>query len=238
MQSPDDRVKACWQGLEEILNYTFRDRALLAEALTHSSYANECQAEYLPDNERLEFLGDAVLDMVVSEYLMTALPDSHEGELTRIRAEVVSLPSLSRLARSLNLGSCLLLGRGEERSGGCDKPSLLADALEALLGAVFTDGGFDSAKSVVLPLFVPLLKQTTVDDSQDFKSRLQEVLQSTQRNLPVYAMVETSGPDHERVYQVDVLIDNHPLGSGQGRSKKQAEQAAAQAALTSLGDAL
>lgn len=204
--------------------------------MTHRSYANECQAECLSDNERLEFLGDAVLDLVVSQYLMANLPDSHEGDLTRIRAEVVSLPSLASLARSLDIGSCLLLGKGEERSGGRDKSSLLADALEALFGAVFTDGGFESAKAVLLPLFVPLLQQASLNESQDFKSRLQEVLQATQRDLPIYAMVESSGPAHERVYRVDVLIDNCPLGSGQGRTKKRAEQAAAQAALALLDD--
>jgi ribonuclease-3 len=237
MKPFDDTATMHWQRLEEVLGYLFQDRTLLAEALTHRSFANEYQAENLPDNERLEFLGDAVLDLVVSQYLMTNLPDAHEGELSRLRAEVVSLPSLAQLARSLDIGSGLRLGKGEERSGGRDKSSLLADALEALLGAVFIDGGFESAKSVALPLFVPLLQQATLDGGQDYKSRLQEILQAKQRNLPVYTMVEMSGPAHERVYHVDVLIDNRPLGSGQGSTKKCAEQAAAQAALALLDDA-
>lgn len=226
--------KENWQQLEESLGYSFLDRALLAEAMTHRSYANEHPAENLPDNERLEFLGDAVLDLVISQHLMESLPNSSEGELTRIRAEVVSLPGLARLAKALDIGSCLLLGRGEERSGGRDKPSLLADVFEALCGAVFTDSGFDSVKKVVLPLFLPMLQQASLDDGQDFKSRLQELLQATQRNLPGYKLVETSGPPHDRLYRVEVLIDNRALGSGQGRTKKSAEQAAAKAALAEL----
>ena len=231
-------VKERWHGLEASLGYSFQQSALLAEAMTHRSYANEFHAEDLPDNERLEFLGDAVLDLVISQYLMTALPNSPEGELTRIRAEGVALPSLARLAISLELGSGLLLGKGEESSGGRNKPSLLADALEALFGAIFTDGGFDAAKSVIIPLFVPLLQQASTDVGQDFKSRLQELLQRTRRDLPVYKLIETTGPDHERIYRIDVIIDNCTYGSGQGRTKKSAEQDAAQATLILLEESL
>jgi ribonuclease-3 len=226
--------KEHWQKLAEALKYTFQDSALLAEAMTHRSYANEHPSAGLPENERLEFLGDAVLDLVISQHLMETLPNSPEGELTRIRAEVVSLPGLARLARSLDVGSGLLLGKGEERSGGREKSSLLADALEALFGAIFTDGGFDSAKSVILPLFVPLLQQASNEEGQDFKSRLQEFLQATHRDLPIYKLVESVGPAHERVYHVDVLIDERPHGSGQGRTKKSAEQATVKAALAQL----
>lgn len=229
-------VQENWQSLEESLGYSFKERALLAEALTHRSYANEFQAEALPDNERLEFLGDAVLDLVISQHLMETLPESHEGDLTRIRAEVVALSSLASLASSLKIGSCLLLGRGEESSGGRNKPSLLADALESLFGAVFTDGGFESAKSVIMPLFVPLLQQAATDEGQDFKSRLQELLQSTRRELPVYTLIETTGPAHERLYRIDVQIDGCAFGSGQGRTKKSAEQAAAKATLLLLDE--
>lgn len=225
-----------WQRLEKVLGYSFQNRALLVKAMTHRSYANEYHAEGMPDNERMEFLGDAVLDLVISQYLMETFPRAREGELTRIRAEVVSLPSLARLAWSLDIGSDLLLGKGEDRSGGRNKSSLLADTLEALFGAIFTDGGFESAKTVILPLFVPLLQQAATDESQDFKSRLQEFLQSTQRELPVYKLVEAAGPAHERVYHVDVLVDSRTHGSGQGRTKKSAEQAAAQAALILLED--
>ncbi|MCK4509191.1 MAG: ribonuclease III [Desulfuromonadales bacterium] len=234
MKQPVSTVQENWQRLEEALGYSFQERALLAEAMTHRSYANEFHAENLPDNERLEFLGDAVLDLIVSQHLMATLPDAPEGELTRIRAEVVSLPSLSRLAISLDVGSGLLLGKGEKSSGGGSKPSLLADALEALFGAIFTDGGFDAAKSAIMPLFVPLLQQASINDGQDFKSRLQELLQRTRRELPVYELIETTGPDHERVYRIDVLIDGRTYGSGQGRTKKSAEQDAAQATLILL----
>mgnify|MGYP002266683335 CR=1 FL=1 len=229
-----NRENEHWRRLQDSLGYSFKNAAVLAEALTHRSYANEHPSESLPDNERLEFLGDAVLDLVISQYLMQSLPDSPEGELTRVRAEVVSLPSLARLARSLDIGSGLLLGKGEERSGGRAKSSLLADALESLIGAIFTDGGFESAKAVVLPLFVPLLQQASAEEGQDYKSRLQEVLQGAQRELPVYRLTETVGPAHERVYRTEVLIDDEVYGSGQGRTKKSAEQAAAQSALTML----
>jgi len=227
--------KTRWQHIEEALGYSFRDRALLAEAMTHRSYANE-QPVILPDNERLEFLGDAVLDLVISQYLMEHMPNAPEGELTRIRAEVVALPSLARQAKRLDLGSGLLLGRGEERSGGREKPSLLADTLEALFGAIFTDDGYEAAKAVILPMFIPLLQQAAADEGQDFKSRLQEVLQAAQRNLPVYRLSETTGPAHERIYHIDVLIDESLHGSGQGRTKKGAEQAAAKSALAFLED--
>jgi ribonuclease-3 len=234
MKSTISVVKENWQRLEVALGYSFQESTLLAEALTHRSYANESLAEDLPDNERLEFLGDAVLDLVISQYLMVTLPNSPEGELTRIRAEVVSMPGLARLATSLDIGSCLLLGKGEESSGGRSKPSLLADALEALFGAIFTDGGFEVARLTIMPLFVPLLQQAATDDGQDFKSRLQEVMQSTRRELPIYKLVEVTGPDHERIYRIDVLIDDCAYGSGQGRTKKSAEQSAAQAALMLL----
>ena len=231
-----DTVKENWQNLEESLGYSFQKRALLEEAMTHRSYANEFHAENLPDNERLEFLGDAVLDLIVSQYLMATLPSAPEGELTRIRADVVSLPSLARLAVSLDIGSGLLLGKGEKGSGGRSKPSLLADALEALFGAIFTDGGFDAAKLAIMPLFVPLLQKASINDGQDFKSRLQELLQRTRRELPLYKLIETTGPAHERIYRIDVLIDDRTYGSGQGRTKKSAEQDAAQATLILLDE--
>jgi len=221
------------RNIEEALGYTFHNSSLLIEAMTHSSYANE-QPAGLADNERLEFLGDAVLDLVVSQYLLQHLPDSPEGELTRIRAEVVAMPSLSRLAERLDLGSGLLLGRGEERSGGREKSNLLADTLEALFGAILIDGGYAAARSVILPLFMPLVHQAAADAGQDFKSRLQEVLQAAQRGLPVYHLTGTTGPAHERIYHIDVLIDQRLHGSGQARTKKGAEQSAAKAALETL----
>ncbi len=229
-------VQKHWPELERSLGHTFEDKALLAEALTHRSFANEYHTENLPDNERLEFLGDAVLDLVISEYLMITLPEAPEGQLTRIRADVVSMPGLARLAGSLDIGSALLLGRGEGRSGGREKSSLLADAVESLIGAVFTDGGFIAAKAVILPLFIPMIEEASRLQDQDFKSRLQELLQGSQRALPVYKLVETIGPAHERTFCVDVMVDGTVISSGRGRSKKIAEQAAAERALTLLSD--
>jgi ribonuclease-3 len=229
-------VQQCWPKLETSLGHSFQDKALLTEALTHRSFANEYQAENLPDNERLEFLGDAVLDLVTSEYLMAKLPDAPEGHLTRIRAEVVSMPGLARIAWSLDIGPAILLGKGEERSGGREKSSLLADTVEALIGAVFIDGGFDAAKAVVLPLFVPMLEEAAKLEGQDFKSRLQEMLQASQRALPVYKVADASGPAHERVFLVEVILDDTVISSGQGRTKKSAEQAAAELALIALDD--
>jgi ribonuclease-3 len=231
-----NEVQKYWPKLEASLGHSFRDKALLTEALTHRSFANECQVANLPDNERLEFLGDAVLDLVTSEYLMATLPEAPEGQLTRIRAEVVSMPGLARIASSLDIGPAMLLGKGEERSGGREKSSLLADAVEALIGAVFTDGGFDAARAVVLPLFVPMLEEASKVEGQDFKSRLQEMLQASQRALPLYKVADASGPDHERIFLVEVILDDTVISSGQGRTKKSAEQAAAELALVALSD--
>lgn len=230
----DNMVNPNWQNIEKTLGYTFQNKALLVAAMTHRSYANECSSPATADNERLEFLGDAVLDLVVSEYLMASLPTSGEGNLTRIRADVVALQSLADLARGLGLGQYLLLGKGEGRSGGRDKPSLLANALEALFGAVFSDGGFAAARAVILPLFIPLLQKASVDEGQDYKTRLQELVQARRQALPVYRMTEAAGLAHERLYRVAVLIAERIYGTGEGRTKKTAEQNAAKAALASL----
>jgi ribonuclease-3 len=236
MKAFESEVQKYWPKLEASLGHSFQDKTLLTEALTHRSFANEYHAENLPDNERLEFLGDAVLDLVTSEYLMAKLPDAPEGHLTRIRAEVVSMPGLARVARSLEIGPAMLLGKGEERSGGREKSSLLADAVEALIGAVFTDGGFDAVKAVVLPLFVPMLEDASKVEGQDFKSRLQEMLQASQRALPLYNVADASGPAHERIFLVEVIVEDTVISSGQGRTKKSAEQAAAELALIALSD--
>lgn len=224
-----------WETLEKRVAYRFAQRELLCEAMTHRSYANEFPERVSADYERFEFLGDAVLDLVVSRCLLRDFPDFKEGELTRLRAEVVAEPSLARLARQLELGACLLLGRGEERSGGRDKSSLLADALEAFFGAIFTDGGFDQTSAVIEPLLVPLLQAAAKRSGHDFKTRLQEFYQAQHGQLPVYRLAEASGPDHERQYTVEVYLDSHLFGTGVGTTKKKAEQAAARQALTALG---
>ena len=237
MKSPVSGDGDLWRDLEKALGYSFRDKALLVNAMTHKSFANEYSPAACPDNERLEFLGDAVLDLVVSEHLMEALPTSNEGELSRIRADVVAMSSLAGLASKLGLGPSLLLGKGEFGSGGREKPGLLADALEALFGAVFVDGGYEAAKSVLLPLIVPVLRQASADAGQDYKSRLQEILQANRKELPVYRVTGTRGPDHDPVYLVEVLIGDRVYGSGEGRTKKTAEQNAAQATLQLLDKA-
>jgi ribonuclease-3 len=237
MKSPVSGDGDLWRDLEKALGYSFRDKALLVNAMTHKSFANEYSPAACPDNERLEFLGDAVLDLVVSEHLMEALPTSNEGELSRIRADVVAMSSLAGLASKLGLGPSLLLGKGEFGSGGREKPGLLADALEALFGAVFVDGGYEAAKSVLLPLVVPILRQASADAGQDYKSRLQEILQANRKELPVYRVTGTRGPDHDPVYLVEVLIGDRVYGTGEGRTKKTAEQNAAQATLQLLDKA-
>ena len=234
MKSPVNLDNGNWPTLERSLGYSFSDRTVLVTAMTHKSFANEARTAPCPDNERFEFLGDAVLDLVVSEYLMEALPASDEGELSRIRADVVAMPSLAGLANKLDIGPSLLLGKGEFGSGGREKPGLLADALEALFGAVFIDGGYQAAKAVILPLVVPLLQQASAAAGQDHKSRLQEILQARKRDLPVYRLKEATGPDHDRVYLVEVLIGDRVYGTGQGRTKKSAEQDAAAATLMLL----
>ena len=203
--------------------------------MCHRSYANENPGVAINDNERLEYLGDAVLDLVVANQLLGTFPEHREGELTRIRAELVAEPSLVRLAQKLELGGCLLLGRGESLSGGATKPSLLADALEALFGAVFLDAGFETASRVIEPLVRTMMKQAARHAGQDYKSRLQEYLQSRQEGLPDYVLLAADGPDHDRTYHVQVLVNQTVCGEGHGRTKKKAEQAAAHAALQRLG---
>jgi ribonuclease-3 len=206
-------------SLEEKTAYSFRSRALLEEALTHKSFSNERQGETVPFNERLEFLGDAVLDLVVSRYVYRRFPAAPEGELTRIRAEVVNEKSLAHVARRLALGEYLRLGKGEEKSGGRKKDSLLANALEAFLGAVFCDGGFEEVRQKA---------------GTDFKTRLQEVLQARLGTVPDYVLSQVEGPEHRRLYSVEVHVDGRVAGCGSGTTKKRAEQEAAREALRKL----
>ncbi|ORJ63334.1 ribonuclease III [Geothermobacter hydrogeniphilus] len=221
--------------LQQRLGHRFVDQALLSQALTHKSYANEHRPEEAQDNERLEFLGDAVLDLVVSEALHSRQPLLSEGEMTRIRAEVVSEKGLSFLARDLGVGKRLRLGRGEELTGGRDKDSLLADATEALFGAVFCDGGFDAARKVILGLLEQLITRAVDTKSGlDAKTRLQEILQARHGQLPSYVLAGSEGPDHDRSYLVEVRFQGETIAAGRGRTKKQAEQQAAARALRQL----
>jgi len=228
--------RSCEEELQARIGYRFCSLALLRESLTHKSFSNESlDATPPPHNERLEFLGDAVLDLAVSCRIFRDYPDLPEGELTRIRSEVVSERGLSAVGRELGLGSCLLLGRGEERSGGREKPSLLADALEALLGAVFCDGGFAQVQSVVDVLFgAAVVAAVRHKTGSDHKTRLQEFFQARYGRLPAYRLAHAEGPDHQRLYTAEVSFDGAVIGVGQGRTKKGAEQAAALEALREL----
>lgn len=228
---PDD----CFNALSERLGYAFDDPKLLRRALTHRSHANE-SGEDDRHNERLEFLGDAVVGLCVGAYLMASRPQAREGELTKLRAMVVSAPGLSRAARSLRLGDCLLLGRGEEQGGGRDKDSILSDAFEALIGAVFLDGGFDAARRVVQDQLIELVHAAERGElDRDFKTRLQEHLAAEGMQAPPrYEVVGERGPDHAKVFEVAVHLETDELGRAEGHSKKEAEQRAACSALEAL----
>ena len=215
-------------AIEGRLGYRFRDRGLLEEALTHRTYVNEAGGG--KDNQRLEFFGDAVLDFLLSDLLLVQFPESREGELTRIRASLVDEASLAKIALGLDLGSCLRLGRGEEKGGGRQKRSLLADAFEALLAALYLDGGLDPARRVVTEHFAPLFASGQGLAGRDFKTDLQERARLERGALPRYVLKEVSGPDHDRRFTVEIYLGDELMGEGAGRTKKEAEQAAARAA--------
>ena len=225
MDNKDDDALA---PIERALGYTFRDKALLWEALTHRTFVNEAGGG--KDNQRLEFFGDAVLDFLLSDLLLVRFPDSREGELTRIRAALVDEGSLARIATGLDLGSSLRLGRGEEKGGGREKRSLLADAFEALLAALYLDGGIEPARRVVHQHFAALLETGDVLSVRDFKTGLQERARVERGQLPRYQVKQVSGPDHDRHFTVEIYLGDELMGEGEGRTKKEAEQAAARAA--------
>jgi ribonuclease III len=220
--------------LQQTLGYQFRDAALLGEALRHSSYVNEQLDPELRDNERMEFLGDAVLNLAVGHLLMKAFPDMHEGELSRTRANLVNETQLAQIARSLELGHYLLLGKGEMQSRGWEKNSLLANALEALIAAVYLDGGFAAAADLIAQHFKDLVDcapQTVTE--QDYKSRLQEAVQSAIKAIPQYKVVAESGPDHDKTFTIEMTVGSL-RAEGSGKSKKAAEQDAARKAIDML----
>ena len=216
------------------LPYHFRKPALLEEALTHRSHEQPSTA----NNERLEFLGDAVLGLIVSEYLADTFPELAEGDLSQIRARLVGGSTLADAARRLSLGQMLRLGRGEERTKGRNKGSLLANALEAVIGAVYMDGGMAAARTFTLGVLEAQLQELHQEDlsafRQDYKSQLQEWCQRHAQALPVYTVIEESGPDHQKTFEVTVEIEQQCQGSGKGCSKKTAEQEAAKQALAQL----
>jgi ribonuclease-3 len=222
-------------ALQSSLGYRFQTRALLEEALTHSSHVNEQKSASVQHNERLEFLGDAVLSLVMSEYLASALPQSSEGALSKLKAQLVSESTLALVARRLELGGHLKLGRGEDRSKGREKDSLLADALEAVLAAVHLDGGFEASRMVTRRIFAEELTHIAAQQDQpgagDYKTQLQEWCQKRHDTLPRYVTVRETGPDHQKLFEVELSIQGEVMGIGSGRSKKEAEQQAAKQAL-------
>jgi len=220
--------------LQETLGYFFEDINLLNKALTHKSFVNE-RNRTIKNNERFEFLGDSVLDLIVSEFTVKQYAGHREGELSKIRAAVVNEACLAQLARKISLGDLLLLGKGEEVSGGRNKSSLLANSFEALAGAIYFDGGLESARRVFLPLLRGEIENyAETRDFQDYKSNLQEYTQNKLACIPVYKVVKETGPDHNKTFEVAVLIKNEAWGTGKGHSKKEAEQAAAQNAFQSF----
>ena len=220
--------------LQEKINYFFKDESLLKVALTHSSYSNEAKSK-LKNNERLEFLGDSVISLIVSKHLFKTFPEEAEGELTKIRAFFVCDDSLSGFAEKINLGKHLKIGKGEEHAGGRNRPSILEDAFEALVGAIYLDGGFKAANSFVLGFLPKTIDIQLIESLNDYKTKLQEIVQKQKNPVNVeYVLAKESGPDHDKRFEINLKINKKIVGYGFGKSKKRAEQKAAKNALEVL----
>lgn len=220
--------------LEKNLGYTFKNPSLLENALTHSSYANETHCRG-GSNERLEFLGDSVLSVTVTDYLYNKFNNMPEGELTRLRASLVCEKSLCAFSRELGIGEFLRMGRGEMQNKGNERPSILADAFEAVLAAIYLDGGMEAARKHVMRFILPELEHTNDEVFKDYKTRLQEVVQRNPEERLTYHLIGESGPDHNKTFTVEVHLNSNVVGTGDGSSKKQAEQNAARQALSLMG---
>jgi ribonuclease-3 len=227
------------EPLERVIGYRFRDRGLLEHALTHRSRVHEDASGGVIDNESLEFLGDSILGFVIADMLFRNFPQHNEGQKSKLKASIVSASSLARLGERMNLGEYLILGRGEEKTGGRQKHALIADGYEALIAAIYLDGGIEPVRAFIERQFESLIeeaKRTGAEAAftEDYKSALQEWLQSHDRGLPSYRLVAEAGPAHRRRFDVEVLVNGQPVGRAEGRSKKEAAQAAAKAALALL----
>ena len=227
------------EPLERVIGYRFRDRGLLEHALTHRSRVHEDASGGVIDNESLEFLGDSILGFVIADMLFREFPQHNEGQKSKLKASIVSATSLGRLGDRIGLGDYLILGRGEEKTGGRQKLALIADCYEALIAAVYLDGGIEPARGFIERQFDALIEEarrTGADAAftEDYKSALQEWLQSHDRGLPIYRLAAEIGPAHRRRFEVEVLVNGQPLTRAEGKSKKEAAQAAAKAALTLL----
>ncbi len=220
--------------LEQNLHYTFNDKSLLENALTHSSYANELRAPH-SSNERLEFLGDSVLSVIVADYIYKTYPNKPEGELTKLRASLVCEKSLCYFANKISLGEFLRLGKGEDQNGGRQRPSILADAFEAVLAAMYLDGGIEVATKHVMRFVTEELENIDDEVFKDYKTSLQEVIQQNPEEQLTYVLTDESGPDHDKRFFVEVHLNSNVIGKGVGKNKKQAEQAAAKQALILMG---
>ena len=224
-----DRLEAL-SALQDEISYQFQDPGLLNEALTHRSYAHEQTGGMSRDNERLEFLGDSVLNVIISHLIMERFPHYREGKLTRLRASLVNKKSLARISKNLGINQRLLLGKGESLRGGREKSSVISDGYEALIGAIYLDGGFEKAFEVVERQFSPFLDEGLSDDG-DFKTKVQQICQSRFGRLPRYQLSEVKGPEHDKTFGAEIFIDRRSYGYGVGKNKKQAQQNAAREAL-------
>ena len=220
--------------LQESIGYSFHNPELLTEAMTHSSYAHE-QHKGMKYNERLEFLGDAVLSIVVSDYIYKHCPELPEGELTKLRASLVCEKSLFDFAKQIDLGSYLRLSNGERRNGGARRPSIVSDAFEALIAAIYLDGGMEAARKHILRFVIPEIEQHKNHSFKDYKTAVQEIIQKNPGEKLEYRLVGSSGPDHDKHFKVEVCLNSNVIGKGGGRSKKEAEQQAAREALELMG---
>ncbi|MDW0115763.1 ribonuclease III [Sporosarcina thermotolerans] len=224
-------VRRKFKGLQDRLSIQFKDESLLYNAFTHSSYVNEHRRKNFSDNERLEFLGDAVLELGVSRFLFATEPDMSEGELTKLRAAIVCEPSLVKFSNELHFGDFILLGKGEEQTGGRTRPALLADVFEAFIGALFLDQGMEPVTTFLEQVVFPKIGDGAFSHVMDYKSRLQEIVQQTNHGNLNYEIVEEKGPAHAKKFVTVVRLENRELGTGIGRSKKEAEQDAARQAI-------
>ncbi len=221
--------------LEVSLGYSFNNKSLLKESITHKSYAHEKDKKDILFNERMEFLGDSVLELIISEYLFSSYSEYTEADLSKIKAYTVQEATLAEVSEKLNIGTYLLLGKGEEMTGGREKPSLLANAYEAILAAIYLDGGYESAKGFVLRHLTEKINEIPANRTIfDFKTKLQEVAQAQFNSLPKYITHKELGPEHKKVFEVNVLIKNNLYGSGSGKTKKAASQKAAEEALLKI----
>ena len=223
------------KDFEKLIDYNFKNKSLLKQALTHSSYANEHRGNNIKHNERLEFLGDAVLSIVVADYIYANCPELPEGELTKLRSALVCERALYKFGKMINLGNFLFLSKGEKNGGGADRPSIVSDAFEAVIAAIYLDGGIEPAKKHILRFVVPEINNQSKKPFKDYKTTLQEIVQKNPGEKIEYMLVSESGPDHDKHFVFEVHLNSNVIGKGGGRSKKEAEQNAAREALELMG---